>query len=135
MRIDNEEMKKELEIEIESNHEGGCGSCGSSGGCGSHSHGSSGSCGCGTEVSQIDAFKPVQEEKIKNVKEKKMFEYICYCDKVSKGKIIAAIIGGAKTLEAVKEVTGAISNPNCKEENPAKKSCKGDILELINMYS
>lgn len=76
-----------------------------------------------------------EEKKIKTPLEKKMYEYICYCDKVAKGDIIAAIFGGAKTLKEVITITGAMKNSNCKEKNPKSVCCGDDILELIKKYS
>ncbi|WP_084140749.1 (2Fe-2S)-binding protein [Psychrilyobacter atlanticus] len=35
-----------------------------------------------------------------------MYEYICYCDKVTKEDIVTAVFGGAKTFKEVIEVTG-----------------------------
>ena len=64
-----------------------------------------------------------------------MYEYICYCDKVTKGDIVMAIMKGAKTLKDIVEVTGAMKNSNCAEKNPSGKCCSEDILEVIKMYS
>ena len=41
-------------------------------------------------------------------------EYVCYCNKVTEQDIIEAIKNGAKTIEEVIEVTGAMKNSNCK---------------------
>jgi NAD(P)H-nitrite reductase large subunit len=64
-----------------------------------------------------------------------MYEYICYCDEVTKGDIVIAIMNGAKTLKEVIEATGAMKHSNCKENNPSGKCCGSDILEVIKMYS
>jgi len=76
-----------------------------------------------------------EEKKIKTPKEKKMYEYICYCDKVTKGDIVTAVIGGAKTLKDVMAVTGAMEHSDCAKNNPSGKCCGNDILEVIEMYS
>lgn len=72
---------------------------------------------------------------MKTPKEKKMFEYICYCDKVTKGDIVMAVMGGAKTLQDVMKVTGAMKSANCAVNNPSGKCCGNDIKEVIKMYS
>ena len=64
-----------------------------------------------------------------------MYEYICYCDKVTKGDIVTAVFGGAKTIKSVIEVTGAMKNPNCQENNPKGMCCGADIMEVIKEYS
>ncbi len=64
-----------------------------------------------------------------------MYEYICYCDKVTKGDIVTAVSGGSKTLKGVIEVTGAMMHPNCRENNPKGSCCRDDILEVIKKYS
>ncbi|OQY41650.1 MAG: hypothetical protein B6227_04435 [Fusobacteriia bacterium 4572_74] len=64
-----------------------------------------------------------------------MYEYICYCDKVTKGDIISAVFGGAKTLKEVTAVIGAMTHSNCKENNPKGVCCENDIMELIKEYS
>ena len=64
-----------------------------------------------------------------------MFEYICYCDKVTKGDIVTAVMEGAKTLKDVISVTGAMKHINCEENNPTGKCCGDDIVEVIKEYS
>lgn len=75
------------------------------------------------------------DKKIKTPIEKKMYEYICYCDKVTKGDIVTAVFGGAKTVKEIMEVTGAMKNSNCQEKNPKGVCCGKDIMELIKEYS
>ena len=48
-------------------------------------------------------------------------EMVCYCSKVSKGQILAAIQEGARSLEAIKTTTGACSMGKCKELSPRKR--------------
>jgi nitrite reductase (NADH) large subunit len=48
-------------------------------------------------------------------------EMVCYCSKVSKGQILAAIQEGARCLEAIKTATGACSMGKCKELSPRKR--------------
>ncbi|MCS5422088.1 MULTISPECIES: (2Fe-2S)-binding protein [Psychrilyobacter] len=64
-----------------------------------------------------------------------MYEYICYCDKVTKGDIASAVFKGAKTLKEVVAVTGAMMNPDCERNNPKGICCGKDIVELIKEYS
>jgi NAD(P)H-nitrite reductase large subunit len=46
---------------------------------------------------------------------------VCYCSNVSKGRILAAIQEGARSLDAIKTATGACSMGNCKELSPRKR--------------
>jgi NAD(P)H-nitrite reductase large subunit len=48
-------------------------------------------------------------------------EMVCYCSNVSKGRILAAIQEGARSLEAIKTATGACSMGKCKELSPRKR--------------
>ena len=48
-------------------------------------------------------------------------EMVCYCSKVTKGQILAAIQEGARSLEAIKTATGACSMGKCKELSPRKR--------------
>ena len=48
-------------------------------------------------------------------------EMVCYCSKVTKGRILAAIQEGARSLEAIKAATGACSMGKCKELSPRKR--------------
>jgi NAD(P)H-nitrite reductase large subunit len=61
-------------------------------------------------------------------------EIVCYCKKVSKGKIIKAIKRGAKDLEAIQEMTSANTGNKCKIMNPKGQCCAGDIKILLNLY-
>jgi len=45
-------------------------------------------------------------------------ELVCYCSRVSKGRILAAMAAGARTLEDIKELTGACTISRCRELNP-----------------
>ncbi len=45
-------------------------------------------------------------------------ELVCYCSRVSKGEILAAMRAGAKTLEDIKRATGACREGRCKELSP-----------------
>lgn len=60
--------------------------------------------------------------------------YICYCKKVTKKEIIMAINDGARTLEAIKETTGACTGNKCRLLNPTGKCCCSDLEEMIDYY-
>lgn len=61
-------------------------------------------------------------------------ELICYCDNVTKGKIIAAMDQGAKTLADIKRMTGACCGCKCSELNPSGKCCAQDIALVMREY-
>ena len=48
-------------------------------------------------------------------------ELVCYCSGISKGQIKEAIQKGARSLQDIKEVTGACTISRCKELNPRKR--------------
>jgi len=59
-------------------------------------------------------------------------EIVCYCSNVSKQKIIEAIKDGAKTLQDIRNMTGACTLGKCKELSPKKKCCSSDIIKILN---
>jgi hypothetical protein len=59
---------------------------------------------------------------------------ICYCSNVSKNEILNAIKNGAKTLDDIRKVTNACTISKCKEMNPNKRCCSGDILNILRNY-
>lgn len=59
--------------------------------------------------------------------------YICYCSKVTEQDIVSAVIDrGAKTIEEVIEITGAMKNSNCLVNNPKGVCCYADIADIFN---
>jgi len=48
---------------------------------------------------------------------------LCYCKQVTEEDVIRAIDNGARTLEAVKRVTGIGGGGHCKVTNPAGRCC------------
>ena len=46
---------------------------------------------------------------------------VCFCSGVTKGRIRAAIAGGARTLPDIKAVTGACTVARCKELSPRRR--------------
>ncbi len=62
-------------------------------------------------------------------------EYVCYCNKVTEKDIADAINEkGAKTVDEVIQITGAMLNSNCKVNNPKGTCCYPDIVEVFNKY-
>ena len=59
-------------------------------------------------------------------------EIICYCSNVSKGKILEAIGNGAKSLQDIRDMTGACTLGKCKELSPTKKCCSTSIIKILN---
>lgn len=60
-------------------------------------------------------------------------KYACYCSKVTEEQVIDSIVKhGAKTVQEVNAVTGAMKNANCKENNPMGVCCHKIIQEVIN---
>lgn len=59
--------------------------------------------------------------------------YICYCDKVTEQDIVSAIRErGAKTIEQVIEITGAMRTCDCVVHNPKGVCCYADIADIFN---
>jgi nitrite reductase (NADH) large subunit len=48
-------------------------------------------------------------------------ETVCYCSQISKRQILDAKTAGAKTLENIKQMTGACTQARCKETSPRKR--------------
>jgi len=63
-----------------------------------------------------------------------MDQIICYCNRISKSEIEKAILGGAKTLRDIQEITGACTGNRCKELNPSGKCCSVDINTLLSAF-
>ncbi|MBM7583110.1 bacterioferritin-associated ferredoxin [Caldicoprobacter guelmensis] len=60
-------------------------------------------------------------------------KYACYCSKVTEEQVIDAVIRhGAKTVEDVVEITGAMKNSCCIKNNPWGKCCHRIIQDAIN---
>ena len=59
-------------------------------------------------------------------------EIVCYCSNVSKGKILEAIANGAKSLQDIRDMTGACTLGKCKELSPIKKCCSSNIIKILN---
>lgn len=60
-------------------------------------------------------------------------KYVCYCSKVTREQVIDAVVNhGAKTVQEVNEITGAMKNANCKENNPLGVCCHRVMQEAID---
>lgn len=60
-------------------------------------------------------------------------KYICYCSKVTEAEITEAVVKhGARTVNDIVKITGAMKNSNCKINNPLGKCCSSDIQKVIN---
>lgn len=60
-------------------------------------------------------------------------KYACYCSRVTEEQVKVAVIKyGAKTVKEVNEITGAMENANCKENNPLGVCCHNIIQGIIN---
>ena len=57
---------------------------------------------------------------------------ICYCSSISQEKILTAIKNGAKSLQDIRNVTGACTLGKCKELSPTKKCCSANIIKILN---
>jgi len=61
--------------------------------------------------------------------------YICYCNKVKEADIMKAITEkGAKNVDDVIKITGAMQNSNCAVNNPKGICCYSDIVKTFNKY-
>ncbi|WP_416337025.1 Csac_0668 family 2Fe-2S cluster-binding (seleno)protein [Desulfitobacterium sp.] len=80
----------------------------------------------GTRFSKDQVRVPIWFKKDANPK------YACYCSKVTEDKVIEAVVKhGAKTVQEVNTITGAMKNSNCKENNPLGVCCHKIIQEAI----
>lgn len=59
-------------------------------------------------------------------------KYVCYCSKVTEEDVIKAVVKGARDVNAVVELTGAMKNSNCLKNNPTGKCCHNQIQRIID---
>ena len=71
---------------------------------------------------------------MRNWKDAKNSEMVCYCKEVDKATIVEAINNGAETLKDIQSKTTACTGNECKVKNPSGKCCSGDINELLKIY-
>ena len=60
---------------------------------------------------------------------------VCYCGDVTLGEIRAAIKAGAKSVDDVREMTGACTGNRCEELNPKGGCCETDIEKILAAYT
>ena len=56
---------------------------------------------------------------------------VCYCNDVTLGEIRAAIKDGAKSVDEIREATGACTGNRCEELNPSGGCCESDIIGIL----
>ena len=61
-------------------------------------------------------------------------EFVCYCNHVTEQDIIYAIKAGAKNVQDVIDLTGAMKNSNCEVNNPKGVCCYTDIVYVFDKY-
>lgn len=60
-------------------------------------------------------------------------KYACYCSKTTEDEVIKAVIeNGARTVEDVIRITGAMENDDCTRNNPRGYCCWNIIQEAID---
>ena len=62
-------------------------------------------------------------------------DIVCYCSGVGRQAILSALDQGAKTLQDVRERTGACTLGQCRERSPRKRCCSKEILEMIHEHA
>jgi len=60
---------------------------------------------------------------------------ICYCSNVTEGEIVQAISRGARSLNDIRELTGACTLAKCKEMSPRGTCCSPLIMEILDKYT
>jgi hypothetical protein len=56
---------------------------------------------------------------------------ICYCSKLTRGEIAAAVKGGCKTIGAVQKKTGKNITGKCRKRNPLGRCCRDVFVKAI----
>lgn len=68
-----------------------------------------------------------------NWKDAPVTKIICHCEKVTKKKIIVAINQGARSLDGIREATGACAH--CREQDPSCMDCRAEVAEMLAYYA
>jgi len=59
-------------------------------------------------------------------------KFVCYCNRVTEEDMIGAIVdGGAKTVDDIAQLTGAMKNGRCLTTNPKGRCCHRDIEDIL----
>jgi len=66
-----------------------------------------------------------------DIREAPIEETVCWCSGVTKKTILAAIGNGARTLDDIRQMTGACTVGKCKELSPRGRCCSREIVTLI----
>jgi len=66
-----------------------------------------------------------------NVLEAPDDELVCWCAGVSAKGIRDAVKNGARTLEDIREATGACIKGDCKNSNPRGRCCSVEIMRFL----
>lgn len=59
---------------------------------------------------------------------------VCFCSRVDKGAVVAAIRSGATDIKSVEDATRAGLGGQCKQLNPRGRCCHPDITALLEIY-
>lgn len=62
-------------------------------------------------------------------------ETVCYCRRVTKKTVVAAITAGAETVQELVSRTGAGKGVECKKIHPDKRCCHPDLKKLLELYA
>lgn len=57
---------------------------------------------------------------------------ICYCSNLTKQQIVQAVRTGHKTIDAVRQATGALITGRCLTENPTGRCCHKVFQQTID---
>lgn len=61
-------------------------------------------------------------------------ELVCYCGRVSKGRVRQAVAQGARTLPTLIKAVGACLEPRCEETNPRGRCCCKELAALLRAF-
>jgi NAD(P)H-nitrite reductase large subunit len=67
-----------------------------------------------------------------NWKDAPVTRNVCRCKSVTKLDVIQAINQGARSLDGIREITGACADTH--ERNPACMNCHIDVAEMLKYY-
>ena len=59
---------------------------------------------------------------------------VCYCNKVTLGEIKKAIADGARSVDEIRDATGACTGNRCEELNPSHGCCETDIEKVLSTF-
>ena len=59
-------------------------------------------------------------------------EIVCWCGRVSKQRVLQAVIDGARCLEDIRSMTGACAQGDCRRLSPRGRCCSMEIITLLD---